>query len=54
VVEFDEGQLRAAPGEAILIAAGERHRASVTDSCLLISIEPVGMRRIDVAPAPHP
>lgn len=51
VVEFDAGPLRAAPGEAILIAAGERHRASVRDGCLLISVEPVGMRRIDVADA---
>ncbi|HEY2372872.1 MAG TPA: cupin domain-containing protein [Gaiellaceae bacterium] len=48
VVEFDAGPLRAAPGEAIVIAPGERHRASVPDGCLLISVEPVGMRRDDV------
>ena len=47
VVEFDDGTLRAAPGEAILISAGERHRASVPDDCLLLSVEPVALRRLD-------
>jgi mannose-6-phosphate isomerase-like protein (cupin superfamily) len=47
VVEFEEGPLRAAAGEGILIDAGERHRASVPVDCLLLSIEPVGMQRID-------
>ena len=45
VVELDEGPLRARAGEAILICAGERHRASVPVDCLLLSIEPVGMQR---------
>lgn len=44
-VEFDDGPLTARRGEAILIAAGERHRAAVDDSCLLLSVEAVGMRR---------
>jgi len=39
--------LDAAPGEAILIAAGERHRASVADGCLPLSVETVGMTRSD-------
>ena len=45
VVEFDDGPLTAGPGEAILIAAGERHRAVVRDDCLLLSVEAVGMQR---------
>jgi mannose-6-phosphate isomerase-like protein (cupin superfamily) len=45
IVEFDDGRLRAGPGEAILIGPGERHRAEVPVDCLLLSIEPVGMRR---------
>lgn len=47
VVEFDGGPLRAGPGQAILIAAGERHRAAVVDDCLLLSVEPAGLRRLD-------
>jgi quercetin dioxygenase-like cupin family protein len=46
-VEFDEGPLSAGPGEAILIAAGERHRAAVPRDCLLLSVEGVGMQRTD-------
>jgi mannose-6-phosphate isomerase-like protein (cupin superfamily) len=47
VVEFDPGPLSAGPGEAILIAAGERHRAVVPDGCLLLSVEGVGMQRTE-------
>ena len=47
VVEFDEGPLTAGPGEGIIIAAGERHRAAVPDGCLLLSVEGVGMRRTE-------
>ena len=47
VVEFDAGPLAAGPGEAILISAGERHRATVPTDCLLFSVEAVGMRRTD-------
>ena len=47
VVEFDSGSLAAGPGEAILIAAGERHRAAVPADCLLLSVEAVGMKRTD-------
>ena len=47
VVDFEAGPLRARSGEAILIAAGERHRASVPDDCLLLSVEAVGMTRSD-------
>jgi quercetin dioxygenase-like cupin family protein len=47
MVEFEEGPLAAGPGEAILIAAGERHRAKVPVDCLLLSVEAVGMRRTD-------
>jgi quercetin dioxygenase-like cupin family protein len=47
VVEFEAGPLAAGPGEAILIAAGERHRASVKEGCLLLSVEAVGMQRTD-------
>jgi len=47
VVEFEAGLLTAAPGQAILIAAGERHRAVVPVDCLLLSVEAVGMRRAD-------
>jgi len=47
VVEFDAGPLAAGPGEAILISAGERHRAAVPTDCLLLSVEAVGMRRTD-------
>jgi len=47
IVEFDDGPLRGGPGEAILIGPGERHRASVPVDCLLLSIEPLGMRRAD-------
>jgi len=47
VVEFEAGPLAAGPGEAILIAAGERHRASVPTDCLLLSVEALGMRRTD-------
>jgi mannose-6-phosphate isomerase-like protein (cupin superfamily) len=47
VVEFEDGPLRAGVGEAILIGAGESHRASVPVDCLLLSVEPVGMRRTD-------
>jgi quercetin dioxygenase-like cupin family protein len=46
-VEFDAGPLSAGPGEAIHIAAGERHRASVPEGCLLLSVEGVGMKRIE-------
>src|SRR5437867_2194760 len=46
-VEFDAGPLSAGPGEAIHIAAGERHRASVGEGCLLLSVEAVGMKRTD-------
>ena len=46
-VEFEAGPLVAGPGEAILIAAGERHRAAVPERCLLLSVEAVGMRRTD-------
>jgi quercetin dioxygenase-like cupin family protein len=46
-VEFDAGPLSAGPGEAILIAAGERHRASVPDECVLLSVEGVGMKRLE-------
>jgi quercetin dioxygenase-like cupin family protein len=46
-VEFESGPLLAGPGEAIHIAAGERHRAVVPDGCLLLSVEAVGMRRTD-------
>ena len=47
IVEFEAGPLAAGPGEAILIAAGERHRAAVPDGCLLLSVEAVGMQRTD-------
>jgi len=47
VVEFDAGPLEAGPGEGILFAAGERRRAAVPESCLLLSVEGVGMRRTD-------
>ncbi|HUQ41847.1 MAG TPA: cupin domain-containing protein [Candidatus Limnocylindrales bacterium] len=47
VVEFDEGPLSAEPGEAIMIVAGERHRAVVPDGCLLLSVEGVGMQRTE-------
>jgi mannose-6-phosphate isomerase-like protein (cupin superfamily) len=47
VVEFDDGPLSAGPGEAIMIAAGERHRAVVPDDCLLLSVEGVGMQRTE-------
>jgi quercetin dioxygenase-like cupin family protein len=47
VVEFEAGPLVATPGEAILIAAGERHRAAVPVDCLLLSVEGVGMKRTD-------
>ncbi len=46
-VEFDSGSLSAGPGEAILIDAGERHRAAVPVACLLLSVEGVGMQRSD-------
>ena len=46
-VEFDDGPLSAGPGEAILIAAGERHRAVVADDCLLLSVEGLGMKRTE-------
>jgi quercetin dioxygenase-like cupin family protein len=47
VVEFEAGPLAAGPGEGILIAAGERHRAVVSEGCLLLSVEGAGMRRTD-------
>jgi mannose-6-phosphate isomerase-like protein (cupin superfamily) len=47
VVEFETGPLAAGPGEAILIAAGERHRAAAPVDCLLLSVEGVGMKRTD-------
>ena len=47
VVEFDADPLAAGPGEAILIAAGERHRTAVHKDCLLLSVEGVGMQRTD-------
>jgi quercetin dioxygenase-like cupin family protein len=47
VVEFDAGPLTAGPGEAIHIAAGERHRAAVPRGCLLLSVEAVGMQRTE-------
>ena len=37
-VEFDATPLMAGPGEAILIGAGERHRAAVPHGCLLLSV----------------
>jgi quercetin dioxygenase-like cupin family protein len=46
-VEFEGGPLSAGPGEAILISAGERHRAAVPRDCLLLSVEAVGMQRTD-------
>ena len=46
-VEFEAGPLSAGPGEAIHIAAGERHRAAVARDCLLLSVEGVGMQRTD-------
>ena len=46
-VEFDAGPLSAGPGEAIHIAAGERHRASVAVWCLLLSVEGVAMERVE-------
>ncbi len=46
-VEFDAGPLSAGPGEAIHIAAGERHRAAVAKGCLLLSVEAVGMTRLE-------
>lgn len=45
VVEFDDGPLSAGPGEAIMVAAGERHRAVVPDDCLLLSVEATRMKR---------
>jgi quercetin dioxygenase-like cupin family protein len=47
IVEFEAGPLSAGPGEAILIAAGERHRAAVPEGCLLLSVEGAGMKRTD-------
>lgn len=47
VVEFESGPLVAGPGQAILIAKGERHRTAVADDCLLLSVEAIGMRRVD-------
>ena len=47
IVEFEAGPLTAGSGEGILIAAGERHRASVPAGCLLLSVEAVRMQRID-------
>ena len=46
-VEFDAGPLSAGPGEAIHIAAGERHRTAVAEGCLLLSVEAVGMKRLE-------
>jgi len=46
-VEFDAGALSAGPGEAIHIAAGERHRAVAPEGCLLLSVEAVGMKRLE-------
>jgi quercetin dioxygenase-like cupin family protein len=48
-VEFDGGPLSAGPGEAIHIGAGERHRASVADGCLLLSVEAADMRRFEAS-----
>ena len=45
IVEFDDGPLSAGPGEAIMIAAGERHRAVVPEGCLLLSVEAAQMQR---------
>src|SRR5213594_3480036 len=45
-VEFDAGPLSAGPGEAIHIAAGDRHRAAVPEGCLLLAVEAVGMKRL--------
>lgn len=47
VVEFDDGPLSAGPGQAILIAADERHRAAVPEGCLLLSVEGADMRRTE-------
>jgi len=47
VVEFETGPLTAGPGEGILIAANERHRAAVPDGCLLLSVEGVAMKRFE-------
>ncbi len=41
------GPLTAGPGEGILIAANERHRAAVPDGCLLLSVEGVAMKRFE-------
>jgi mannose-6-phosphate isomerase-like protein (cupin superfamily) len=46
-VEFDSGPLTAGPGEGIFIAAGERHRAVVPEGCLLLSVEGIGMKRLE-------
>lgn len=46
-VDFDAGPLSAGPGEAIHITAGERHRTAVPDGCLLLSVEAVGMKRLE-------
>ncbi len=45
VVEFETGPLAAGPGEGILISSRERHRAVVSEQCLLLSVEGVGMTR---------
>src|SRR5438552_6378421 len=46
-VEFEAGPIAAGPGEAILLAGADRHRAAVPERCLLLSVEAVGMRRTD-------
>ena len=46
-IDFDDGPLTAGPGEAILIGAGERHRAAARDGCLLLSVEAAGMKRLE-------
>ncbi len=47
VVEFESGSLTAGPGEGVLIAAHERHRATVPDDCLLLSVEGIAMKRFE-------
>jgi quercetin dioxygenase-like cupin family protein len=47
VVEFEADPLAAGPGEAILIAAGERHRVTMPERCLLLLVESADMGRTD-------
>ncbi|HEY8656476.1 MAG TPA: cupin domain-containing protein [Candidatus Limnocylindria bacterium] len=47
IVEFGLGPVTAGPGEGILISSGERHRATVPEDCLLLSVEGIGMTRVE-------